>query len=102
MSLVIREPVDIAPEDPGSELAELLLASYIQELNVRFPGGFERAQGIDASHDEYRMPRGVLPVVRFGARAVGCGALRKLDAGVAEVKRMWLDQSARGLGLDTP
>jgi len=30
---------------------------------------------------------------------VGCGALRFGDAGVTEIKRMWLSQSVRGLGL---
>jgi ribosomal protein S18 acetylase RimI-like enzyme len=30
---------------------------------------------------------------------VGCGAIRKLDERTGEIKRMWLDPSARGRGV---
>jgi putative acetyltransferase len=41
----------------------------------------------------------VFLVVRAGDEALGCGALRSLDATTVEIKRMFLRPSARGRGL---
>ena len=38
-------------------------------------------------------------VARDGERIVGCGAMRRHDARLGEVKRMFVDPQARGLGL---
>ena len=38
-------------------------------------------------------------VARDGERIVGCGAMRRHDARLGEVKRMFVDPHARGLGL---
>ncbi len=44
-------------------------------------------------------PRGSFLVVRSDGAAAGCGGVRRLDDGVAEIKRMWIDPDWRGLGL---
>jgi GNAT superfamily N-acetyltransferase len=45
-------------------------------------------------------PHGRFLVVRDDdGRAVGCGGVKLVDAGTAEIKRMWLDPSVRGRGL---
>ena len=44
-------------------------------------------------------PEGMLLLARVDERPVGCGALHFFPGGVADVKRMWIDPSARGLGL---
>jgi ribosomal protein S18 acetylase RimI-like enzyme len=44
-------------------------------------------------------PAGVLLVATLHGEPVGCGALKIHDAAAAEVKRMWVTSSARGLGL---
>lgn len=52
--------------------------------------------------DEVERPRGTFVVARVGGEAVACGALRPLpggEPGVAEVKRLWVEPSARRLGL---
>ena len=41
----------------------------------------------------------VFLVARIGDRPVGCGALRKLDATTAEVKRMYVRPEAEGNGI---
>jgi GNAT superfamily N-acetyltransferase len=38
-------------------------------------------------------------IARLDGRAVGCGALRKLDLTTAEVKRMYVEPEMRGHGV---
>ncbi len=40
---------------------------------------------------ELAFPRGAFLVVHIGDRPVGCGAVRTLETGTAEIKRMWVD-----------
>ena len=43
--------------------------------------------------------QGIFLIARADGRAVGCGALRLLDASTAEIKRMYVDPSRRGNGI---
>jgi ribosomal protein S18 acetylase RimI-like enzyme len=89
------------PEPVDSALARGLLDRYYSELAARFPGGagaFELAN-IAAPTTEFAPPQGVFLIARLDGRAVGCGAVRTLGAGHAEIKRMWVDPAARGLGV---
>ena len=43
--------------------------------------------------------RGVFLVARDGDRAVGCGAMRRLDSTTAEAKRMYVEPAHRGKGV---
>jgi GNAT superfamily N-acetyltransferase len=91
----------ITPEPPDSTLAAALLDRYFRELAARFPGGpgvFEPAR-IAVSPTEFTPPHGVFLIARLDGQAVGCGAVRTLDADVAEIKRMWVDSGVRGLGI---
>jgi GNAT superfamily N-acetyltransferase len=46
------------------------------------------------------LPEGLLLVATLQGDPVGCGALKlHSDTGIGEVKRMWVSQSVRGLGL---
>jgi GNAT superfamily N-acetyltransferase len=46
-----------------------------------------------------RPPAGVFLVARREGRPVGCGGLKFHDDSPTEIKRMWVDPSARGIGL---
>jgi len=48
---------------------------------------------------EYAPPGGVLLIARDGEAPAGCVALRRLDAGTGEMKRMYVREAYRGSGL---
>ena len=49
--------------------------------------------------DEVAEGRGVFLVIYRDGIAIGCGAFRLIDAGTAELKRMYVVPEARGTGL---
>ncbi len=91
---------DVVPA--SSELAIHAMRSYFSELQIRFPTGFDEGDTLSADADDFSEPAGCFVILapQGGDReAVGCGGVRKLDEGVAEIKRMWLSPQYRGLGL---
>lgn len=91
--------VRIDVEDPASPDARWCLEQYFAELNERFEKGFDAALTIPIDAQEMRRPAGVLLIARTGDRLIGCGALRFHKNAAAELKRMWVARSARGIGL---
>jgi DNA-binding MarR family transcriptional regulator/GNAT superfamily N-acetyltransferase len=91
--------VEVAPIDPADPRARYCLNAYFAELDRRFDGGFDPGQSIPADDDELRPPAGVLLLVSLGADPIGCGALKFHGNEPAELKRMWVAESARGLGV---
>jgi GNAT superfamily N-acetyltransferase len=74
---------------------EALRAAQRTELDSRYgsddhePGAAPSAADIDV----------FLIAVTPSGRAIGCGALRRLDARSAEVKRMYVEPASRGSGV---
>jgi DNA-binding MarR family transcriptional regulator/GNAT superfamily N-acetyltransferase len=91
--------VDVAVEDPSSSAARFCIESYFGELDTRFETGFDASQSISADAGELTEPAGVLLVARLRDEPVGCGALKFHGAKPAEIKRMWVAPTARGLGV---
>ena len=91
--------VTIAPEDPRSGDADACLRAYFAEIDQRFETGYDLDAAEPFAVDDMVEPEGVLLLARIGERPVGCGALHYFPGAVADVKRMWIDPSARGLGL---
>jgi putative acetyltransferase len=56
-------------------------------------------QELEALPGAYAPPGGALLIARDGAAAAGCVALRRLDAGTGEMKRMFVREAYRGSGL---
>ena len=52
-----------------------------------------------ASDEEMTPPGGFFVVARRDGRAVGCGALIRIDERCGEIKRMWTAPAARGRGV---
>lgn len=59
--------------------------------------GFDRE--LAALPGEYAPPGGVLLIARDADAAAACVALRRLDAGTGEMKRMYVREHYRGSGL---
>ncbi len=91
--------VELALEDPATADARWCLGQYFEELNRRFPTGFDSSRSIPADDEQLRLPQGLLLVVRLDGRPVGCGALKLHGTEPAELKRMWVAPDARGLGV---
>jgi len=91
--------VAVAVEDPTSAGARFCLEAYFAELDTRFDAGFDPAQSISADADELTEPAGLLLVARLRGEPIGCGALKLHGARPAEIKRMWVAPTARGLGV---
>jgi ribosomal protein S18 acetylase RimI-like enzyme len=80
-------------------MARYCLSQYFAELDERFDAGFDPGQSIPADDDDLRLPAGVLLVATYGGQPVGCGALKLHRDAPAEIKRMWVASSARGMGV---
>lgn len=97
--LLTASVVSLEVLDPGHPDAAHCLRSYAAELQKIFEGGFDPAHSLLPDPGELRAPRGLFLVARLHGEPVGCAGL-KLPAGApAEIKRLWVRPSARGLGL---
>lgn len=99
-TLLNRDQLDIRQADPDSPEALSCQQAYFDEILARVaiakPEYFPLP---DPGADSYRPPQGRFLVAWSDDLPVGCVALRPLDDRIAEVKRLWVDASARGQGL---
>ena len=86
----------VHPADPG---ARWCLEQYYAELGTRFDHGFDAGISIPYRDEDMLPPRGVFLVARLDGEPVACGGVRTTAPGTGYVKRMWVAESARGLGL---
>jgi DNA-binding MarR family transcriptional regulator/GNAT superfamily N-acetyltransferase len=97
--LLTAASVEITPVDPEHPDARYCLAEYVAELNRRSDRGFDPSVGATALPHEVRPPAGEFFVAYLHGEAIGCGAVKHHADAPAEIKRMWIAPSARGLGL---
>ena len=89
--------IRIERSDLTSPDAQRLIAGLNAELEMRYPEPGANHFRLDP--DEVAPGRGAFLVAYRGDQAAGCGAVRLLTGGDAEVKRMYVLEAARGLGL---
>ncbi len=89
--------IDVA--DPAHPHAQHCLQAYFHELDRRFDAGFDPTRSLPADLDEMRPPAGVFCLATLRGEPVGCGALKFHAGEPTELKRMWVDPAARGLGV---
>jgi len=97
--LLEASAVAVAPEAPSSPEAFQCVSAYFAELDRRFSGGFDAGHSVAEDIAELTPPAGWLLLARLYDEPVGCGALRVDPAGWGEIKRVWIAERQRGLGL---
>src|SRR3954452_3313022 len=97
--LLTAGSVEIREVDVEHPEAQRCLAAYVAELNRRSEIPFDPKQGSTAEPEEMRPPRGVFLVAYLHGAAVGCGGLKHHPGGVSDIKRMWVSDDVRGLGV---
>ena len=73
----------------------------IAALDAHLAGRYlpEQRFGPNLKPEQLAQGLGTFVVARVDGRAVGCGAVRLLDEGTVEVKRMYVDPELRGQGV---
>ncbi|HEX6714381.1 MAG TPA: MarR family winged helix-turn-helix transcriptional regulator, partial [Thermoleophilaceae bacterium] len=97
--LLTASLVDVRGVDPMHPDAQRCVNAYFAELEERSGAGLDPATLASAKPHEMRMPNGALLVAHLRGEAIGCGAVKLHGRKPCEIKRMWVDPGARGLGL---
>ena len=90
--------IAIVLEASDTPVSVELQRAYFADIASRYPGW---SPDLIPSADpaEVAAPLGAWVVAYLDGRPVGCGGVKRLDASSAELKRIYLDDSARGHGL---
>jgi DNA-binding MarR family transcriptional regulator/GNAT superfamily N-acetyltransferase len=97
--LVTASLVEVRLVDPEHPDARRCLRAYVAELNRRSDIPFDPSNGSTAEPHEVRAPAGAFVVAYLNGEAIGCGAVKHRVGGPSDIKRMWVAEAARGLGL---
>jgi GNAT superfamily N-acetyltransferase len=91
----VSDAVEISDEPLTSAVAATLITALNAELTQRYPNPEDNFFSLDP--DEVGPGRGAFLVARaVDGTAVGCGAVRVIEPGVGEVKRMYVVPAWRG------
>ncbi len=89
--------ITVAAEPFDSTDAQRLIAALDAHLSSRYSA--EQRFGPNLRPQQIAPGLGTFVIARAEGRAVGCGALRRLDEMSAEVKRMYVEPELRGRGI---
>ena len=88
----------LALEPADTATSGELQRAFFADIASRYPG-WDPGRSQSADPFELGPPGGAWVVVYIDERPVGCGGLKALDSETAEIRRVFLDQSARGRGI---
>jgi DNA-binding MarR family transcriptional regulator/GNAT superfamily N-acetyltransferase len=97
--LMARSLVEIVVADPAGRDAKRCIRAYFAELDRRSESRFDPTAGISAEPHELVAPAGVFLIAYMYGEPVGCGAAKHHPGAPSHIKRMWVAESARGLGI---
>ena len=89
--------IEIRREDLTSATAQALIAGLNSELRSRYPEDGVSYFRLDP--DEVRPGRGAFLIAYVDGMPVGCGAVRSIEDGAAEIKRMYVVPAFRQRGV---
>ncbi|MFG2271934.1 GNAT family N-acetyltransferase [Streptomyces chartreusis] len=89
--------ITVALVDGAAPDARACLDGYAADIDERFPEGFDKDDLV--APQEVSGDAGAFFVAYEEDRPVGCGALRRLESGVGEIRHVWVHPAARRLGL---
>lgn len=92
-----RPDVDLRPERLSSPSAAALIVALNTELRERYPNPVDCH--FDLAEKDVAPGRGTFVVASVQNTDVGCGAVRMLNEGLAELKRMFVVPGSRGQGI---
>jgi putative acetyltransferase len=92
-----KSDVEISRENILLPVVQRLIAALNAELEARYPE--EGANHFRLDPEEVADGRGAFLVAYISGQPVGCGAVRRIDPAVAEIKRMYVAPEARGRGV---
>ncbi|HUA47404.1 MAG TPA: bifunctional helix-turn-helix transcriptional regulator/GNAT family N-acetyltransferase [Solirubrobacteraceae bacterium] len=97
--LLTAGELELRPVDPAGADAQRCIAAYVAELNRRSDRRYDPAKGVSAEPREMIPPAGLFLVAYRHGDAVGCGGVKHHPGAPSEIKRMWVAENARGLGI---
>ena len=97
--LLTTAMVEIRTVDPTLRDATQCLGAYFAELDRRSESGYDPSAGISAEPHELIPPAGSFLIAYLRGEPVGCGAVKHHPGAPSALKRMWVAESARGLGV---
>jgi DNA-binding MarR family transcriptional regulator/GNAT superfamily N-acetyltransferase len=97
--LLTTGDVEIRKADPAGDDAQRCINAYFAELNRRSNIPYDPARGVSAEPHELNPPAGLFLVAYVHGEAVGCGGVKHHAGEPSEIKRMWVAEPARGLGI---
>jgi putative acetyltransferase len=89
--------VSVQRGDILSPAARVLIEALNAELAGRYPEPGATHFRLDP--DEVADGHGAFLIASSGGRPVGCGAVRRIEMGTGEIKRMYVSPDARGRGV---
>jgi DNA-binding MarR family transcriptional regulator/GNAT superfamily N-acetyltransferase len=97
--LLTHSAVDMRQVDPSHPDARQCVRAYFAELDRRSDSELSSDDTLPTQPDELRPPAGHFLVAYLHGEPMGCGGVKHHADAVSEIKRVWVSESARGLGL---
>ena len=86
------------PGGPGVGAGAELVSAFVAEIESLYGAGFV-ARSPSATPRDFDRPNGAFLLGFVGGRPVACGGIKRLEADVAEIKRMYVTRPVRGRGV---
>jgi putative acetyltransferase len=93
--MTTADAIAISPEDPRQPEVQALIADLDAYVAQLYPAESNHLLDVETLAG----PNVCFLVARLDQRAVGCGALRRHDDELGEIKRMYVDRHVRGRGI---